>query len=310
MPYISMASIVSKETKNGVDVYVVKKIIPDEKIPALKNTYVKPSQIKLIIKKDADVFDESGELLLRFRKDKLSKTHADEFYDNVINFARKSTNNRGSASGSGTKNVWSNPKIMTNIIGYFDTLSPKQKQLLRLQGRTLRVPVRPTRFVADYPDKFEKLVPLVKEIDKYYKQYTPEQYAKQRKKANETHFKISGTAFTTITTNVNFRTTIHTDTGDDAEGFGNLAVIERGTYEGGETCFPQYGIGVDVRTGDVLYMNVHKAHGNLPMKNKSADATRLSIVCYLRKGVWERTRGKSRKFFETQVRTIRRIRGA
>jgi hypothetical protein len=305
-----MASVISKETKNGVDIYVVKKLIPDEKLTALKNTHVKPSQIDLIIKKDADVFDESGELLLRFRKDKLSRPNVDAFYDNVIIFARKTTNNRGSASGSGSgqKNVWSNPKIMTNIIGYFDSLSPQQKFRLKQQGKTMRIPVRPTRFLVDYPDKFEELIPLVREIDKYYKQYTPEQYAKQRKKANETQFKIDGTAFTTITTNVNFRTTIHTDTGDDAEGFGNLAVIERGTYAGGETCFPQYGIGVDVRTCDVLYMNVHKAHGNLPMKNKSADATRLSIVCYLRKGVWERTRGKSRKFRDAQVRTIRNIR--
>ena len=94
-----MASVISKETKNGVDIYVVKKLIPDEKLTALKNTNVKPNQIDVIIKKDADVFDESGELLLRFRKDKLSRTNVDAFYDNVINFARKTTNNRGSASG-------------------------------------------------------------------------------------------------------------------------------------------------------------------------------------------------------------------
>jgi hypothetical protein len=42
----------------------------------------------------------------------------------------------------------------------------------------------------------------VKEIDNCYKLYTPEYYAKQRKKANQTPFKIEGTSFTTITTNV------------------------------------------------------------------------------------------------------------
>jgi hypothetical protein len=42
------------------------------------------------------------------------------------------------------------------------------------------------------------------------------------RQANETHFRIGKTAFTTITTNVNFQTTVHTDKGDDAEGFAVL----------------------------------------------------------------------------------------
>jgi hypothetical protein len=93
---------------------------------------------------------------------------------------------------------------------------------------------------------------------------------------------------------------MHTDKGDDEEGFGNLVVLERGEYTGGETCFPQYGLGVDVREGDVLFMDVHEVHGNLPMKSvKPAEgekeAIRLSVVCYLRKKIWDKTRGKTRK---------------
>ena len=40
---------VIKENKNGVIIYYVDKLIPDNKMDALKNTHVKPSQIKLII---------------------------------------------------------------------------------------------------------------------------------------------------------------------------------------------------------------------------------------------------------------------
>ena len=101
---------------------------------------------------------------------------------------------------------------------------------------------------------------------------------------------------------------MHTDKGDDEEGFGNLTVIERGSYKGGETCFPQYGLGVNVRTGDILFMDVHQLHGNLPMHKKSADAERLSVVCYLRTKVWKLTRGKSRRFMETHNRTVKRLR--
>jgi hypothetical protein len=79
---------------------------------------------------------------------------------------------------------------------------------------------------------------LIQDVDKLYAKLTPDHYKLQRKKANQTHFKIPGTSFTTVTTNVNYQTSIHTDKGDDDDGFGNLAVIERGEYSGGETCFP------------------------------------------------------------------------
>lgn len=300
--------IIKKEKKGAITVYHVDKDYDDSKLVNVLNKKLKPSDIKDIIKEDADVYTKEGKLLLRFRKNKLNKKNIDEFYNNVIDFARNTTSNRGSATGSKTKNVYDNPRIMTNILGYFDKFSIKQKAMLRDKGHKIPLQVRETRFNMDYPEKFKKLVPLIKEIDKYYKEYAPEYYAKQRKKANQTPFKIDGTSFTTITTNVNFQTTVHTDKGDDEEGFGNLAVIERGKYSGGETCFPQYGIGVDVRTGDVIYMDVHKAHGNLPIRLESKDTERLSIVCYLRKKIWEQTKGKTKKFMTKHNQTIKNIR--
>jgi hypothetical protein len=161
----------------------------------------------------------------------------------------------------------------------------------------------------NYPEEYKKTVPLIKDVDELYAKLTPEQYKLQRKKANQTHFKIPGTSFTTVTTNVNFQTSIHTDKGDDQEGFGNLAVIERdGKYEGAETCFPQYGIGVDVRSGDILFMDVHQPHANLPMIKKDKDAIRLSIVCYLRTNVWLRTKNRTRRFYESHNKTVKNLR--
>jgi hypothetical protein len=298
---------IKKEKKGDLTIYHVDKLITDDKMETLKNTYVKPSQIKLTINHDADVYTQDGKLLLRFRKDKLTTNKIDEFYDNVIDFAQTKTSNRGSTSGSNKKSVWSNPKIMTNIIGFFDTFSPKQKYILKQQGKQI-LNVRECRFNMDNPEKFKKMVPLIKEIDEYYEKYIPDNYAKQKKKANQTPFKIPNTAFTTITTNVNFRTTIHKDKGDDAEGFGNLAVIEKGKYTGGETCLPQYGIGVDVRNNDILYMDVHEWHGNLPIKLIDKNATRLSIVCYLRYNIWEKTKHKTKKFMIKHNKTIKNLR--
>lgn len=300
--------IEKKEKKGSVTIYYVKKDYDDAQLHKIMNRKLKRNDIDVIIDHDADVYTEDGNLLLRFRKNKLNKNNIKEFYDNVIRFACSKTSNRGSTSGSKSKNVRDNPKTMTNIIGYFDKLSPQHKYIFKKKGIPLpKISVRETRFLSENPDKFNKLVPLIKEIDKYYKEYVPKNYEKQKKKANETPFKIGNTAFTTITTNVNFQTTVHTDKGDDIEGFGNLVVISEGKYKGGETCFPQYGIGVDVKETDVIFMDVHNPHGNLPIELETTNAKRLSVVCYLRKRIWEQTRGKTKKFMIKHNKTFKRM---
>lgn len=77
---------------------------------------------------------EEGKLLLKFRKNTLSKNHTSAFYDNVIKFALTPTSNRGSATGSKSKNVYDNPKIMTNIFGYFDRFLSNTKEKLSYCG--------------------------------------------------------------------------------------------------------------------------------------------------------------------------------
>ena len=281
-----------------------KKLISDEEMATLKNTFVKPSMIKTIIREDAEVYSPEGKLLLFFRKKKL--TGGQDFYSLVADYMKKRpSTNRGSASGSSTYNVKDNPKINTSILGYFDRWSPSQKFNFKQRHMSLPLEVRETEFLVKYPDKFKKMIPYIEQIDALYKNYVPDCYAKQYAKAKETPFRIANTSFTTITTNINFRTTIHTDKGDDEEGFGNLAVIERGKYAGGETCLPQYGVGVDVREGDILFMDVHEWHGNLPIVPKEKGAERMSVVCYLRKNVWNRTRNKSRRFMKQHNNKLR-----
>jgi hypothetical protein len=291
-------------------IYYLKKDYSDKESSEKLDHFLRRSNIDLFIDHDADVYDaETGSLLLRFRKDKLKKEDIDLFYENVINFAKGKTSNRGSSSGSKVKTSTENPKVMTNIIGYFDKYSSMQKHMFNKKGIPIpKISARPTKFLMYYPEKYKKILPLIRDIDKYYKEYIPEKYKKQIKKARQTPCRIDNTSFTTITTNVNYNTAVHTDKGDDIEGFGNLTVIERGQYEGGETCLPQYKVGVNVRTGDLLYMDVHQPHGNLPIVLKTKDAIRLSIVCYLRKSIWEQTKGKTKKWLTNHInKTIKRI---
>jgi len=285
----------------------VTKKMSDEEMKKLENTFLKPSQIDTILRDDVTVYTEDGKLLLLFRKKKL--TGGQEFYDAIADFTKKNpSTNRGTSSGSTSKNIRDNPKIQTTIIGYFDRWSPKQKYLFKKKGIATPLEVRETAFVADHPDKFAKMVPFIEQVDRLYKKYLPEYYEKQYKKAKETHFKIGDTAFTSTTVNLNFQTTIHKDKGDDDQGYGNLCVIEKGNYTGGETCLPQYGIGVDVREGDILLMDVHEWHANLPIKLEKG-AERMSVVCYLRKKLWERTRHKSRAFMKKHNQTVKSLKG-
>jgi len=300
--------IIKKENKNGIMIYTVKKDFEDDKMENKMNKFLKPTDIDTIIDHDADVYTEDGKLLLRFRKKVLTPSNIDLFYDNVISFAHNTSANRGSATGSKTKHINSNPRVMSNIFGYFDRWTPIHKVIFKKMGKTPSMTVRECRFNQDSPEKYKKTFPLIREIDNYYHKLAPEQYKLQRHKANQTYFKIPNTAFTTVTTNINYQTTTHTDKGDDEDGFGNLSVIERGEYTGGETCFPQYGVGVDVRTGDVLFMDVHQPHSNLPIHKKTEDTVRLSIVCYLRKNVWLTTKGKTKKVFENHNRTLKKMR--
>uniref|UniRef100_A0A6C0JGH6 2OGFeDO JBP1/TET oxygenase domain-containing protein n=1 Tax=viral metagenome TaxID=1070528 RepID=A0A6C0JGH6_9ZZZZ len=300
--------IIKTEKKDGVTIYTVEKDYDDKVLAKKMDKFLKPDDIKKIIREDADVYTAEGKLLLRFRKSKLNKEHADAFYENIIKFAKNVSGLRGSASGSKKKTLGQANKVMSNIFGFFDRWTPSQKMIFTKLGRKPSINVRECRFNMDHPEEYKKTIPLIEDIDRWYAKLTPEHYGHQIRKAKQTPFKIANTSFTTITTNVNFQTGLHTDKGDDDEGFGNLAVIERGSYTGAETCFPQYGVGVDVRGGDVLFMDVHQPHANLPMHKKSQDTIRLSIVCYLRKNVWLNSKNKTRKFMEKHNKTVKSMR--
>ncbi len=45
----------------------------------------------------------------------------------------------------------------------------------------------------------------------------------------------------------------------------SACVLQAGNNKGGYTVFPQYGIGVNVREGYFLSMDVHEYHDNTPI---------------------------------------------
>ena len=193
-----------------------------------------------------------------------------------------------------------NNQVASNPIGFYES----SKNFAEL-------PCRLTHFTRTNYKNYQEGLPFIQKIDSMFEKLIPEAYQKQLSRANEKiHLKIPETAFSTITINRNFRTALHKDAGDFSEGFGNLTVIERGSYHGGYTVFPQFGVGVDVRSGDFLAMDVHQWHSNTAIFETEGDKklnskldkvfndnpevgtvgldktyTRLTFVCYLREKI-------------------------
>ena len=99
-------------------------------------------------------------------------------------------------------------------------------------------------------------------------------------------------------------------------------MIERGKYHGGNTLFPRYKIGFNIRTGDYIEMDVHDWHCNTEMYETAEDKaynktlprvyyddpstgtlggdkdfTRISFVCYFREKLQDCTEGDTRKYY-------------
>ena len=284
----------------------VNPVLTDEQIRQLHGNFLNESYLKYpVINSDTIVKDENGETLLVFLKNVIPQNIAFEAYKSF----RKATylsNNRGQAAGPLPPELKMGDKIDGLTVGKIQgnrfyplkkdgTLSnsPKAKavysSIVGYADRYSRIPYcRTTEFTRKYFDEYKKTLPYVKYIGDLFARYIPERYEAQKKAWDNTHvdFKIPQTPFTTITVNKNFRTACHYDAGDLKEGFGNLGVLQAGDYKGAYTIIPKYGIGVDVRSCDVAFFDVHELHGNTEIK-PIGNAERISIVAYFREKMTE-----------------------
>jgi hypothetical protein len=149
---------------------------------------------------------------------------------------------------------------------------------------------RTTQFTKNEVEKWKNTIPLIKQADKQFKLLVPNRHKIQLQRAQLTsNYQIEDTAYSTITTNFDWRTACHKDRGDLEEGFGNLIVLEKSKsipgscedYKGGYLGFPKWGLCIDVRQGDFLCMDVHEWHCNTPINGEG----RLSVVFYLRENM-------------------------
>jgi len=305
--------------------FVCPKVKTDEEMKAKEGCWFEEKDLHVIVTESCDVYGMDGKggeiLLFKLRKQTIEPELCDLGFSSFKN-AAKPSRSRGAAAGPidsegvywSKRNLvdtkkWStkymngdtkskmtvNNAVSSNALGYYE------------KSPNFGLPCRMTHHAKNSIKKFTAGLPFIERIDSLYKELLPECHQRQHGRASSKEdFQINDTAFSTITVNRNFRTALHKDAGDF--GFGNLTVLEYGKYHGGYTCFPQWGVGFDLRQGDFVCMDVHQYHCNTPLYETEEDKAyndtlkdmyprdnpevgtagigkkynRLSFVCYLR----------------------------
>jgi 2-oxoglutarate-Fe(II)-dependent dioxygenase family protein len=256
----------------------------------------------LIEGRDTKVLKPDGSVLLYLRKNVLSKEALRSAW-NELETVNMLTSNRGVAYGikatnrklqngqlSKTKEVPKQHKVRSYILGYMD--------------RNARQPYcRKCSWNDHHPARWEKIIPLAQEVSHVFSKSVPERYEVQNQYARDASqdFVIPGTCFTTITVNKNFRTACHKDAGDLEAGFGVITLLRKGKFRGGTLVLPDFRVGVNFDTGDVLFFDVHEFHGNTKIYATTEGFQRCTMVFYFREGIkycgsareeWERAKNR------------------
>ena len=314
------------QTEGSVAKLIATEYYSEEELKTLKGTFLGDEYIHHIINEDTDIFDENGKFILSFRKNILTKNKIGfHNYKKFIGMSRgrglaagpinkdspyfkkrKLVDTKGirtrylTPSGNVSKMKVNNP-VSSVPLGYYDKLKgPLNKNL----------PCRLTSYTKNNFDNFKEGLEYIEEISYNYRDIRPEEYTNQFNRGYlKPDYMIDNTAFSTITLNRNFRTALHKDAGDYG-GIACLSVLEQGRWRGGLFMIPMYGLGINLREGDLLIADVHNWHCNSEIWTTKEDDiynnnmandfnhlnpelygnekySRISFVCYLREKLIE-----------------------
>jgi hypothetical protein len=256
----------------------LQRLISDEDLKTLSGDYLGDEYIIHAITSDVNIYDkDTNELLIAFRRKRLKTNHL--AWDNLSQLA-VAARGRGAAAGpiDPESTYWRKRKLIKTKKFKTSYLKPDgQPSKMYVSNQVCSTPIgyyekmkavgsdlpcRLTYQTALKLKNYQAGIPYIEEIDKWYRRLHPVQHCIQKARASQRpKYQIENTAFSTITINRNFRTGLHKDSGDFG-GYAMLSVLERGQYNGGLFMIPAYGLGIDLREGDVLCAKVSEYHAN------------------------------------------------
>ena len=232
--------------------------LTDTECDNFKGTYLGNDSYDTLIDEDCDYICQ-GKIVFKFRKNKFKEDLLKTAWDNCSKMA-KASRGRGAAAGPidpesvywkkrdiSWMNKWSavykvkdkktgemkpskmkvNNEVASNPIGYYGAT----------KGLGVNLPCRLSHYTKTKFD-FHNAIPFFQEISKSYEELMPDKFISQMERAKINDYHITGTPFSTITINRNFRTAVHKDSGDFG-GWACLTALEENKYHGGYFVLPE-----------------------------------------------------------------------
>lgn len=264
--------------------------LSDDAVKTLAGKVLGPADYDVLLTGAVFVRQPNGQPLCCYLPGVLTEAMSDDVYAVLHSLKGQRTTNRGLASGTRRMHRGSGDQLSTRtearpiastVIGSVDPMG--QSLYCRLTAWTGR----------NLP-QWETLHPLLRAIGDQFRQHVPDRYAVQAEHAARTDpaWVVEGTPFTTVTVNNSYPTGVHTDKGDLDAGFSTIACLRRGEYTGGQLIFPQFRVAADLHHGDLILMDAHQWHGNVPITCSCGSklngpcaecgAERISLVSYFR----------------------------
>lgn len=141
----------------------------------------------------------------------------------------------------------------------------------------------------DNPQAHELVLRYAKQVSTYYQQYNPDLYAEHQRQIERVlpEYTVRDSVFTSGIINKNNPLPYHHDTGNFKDVWSNMLVFKH-KVEGGHLAVPEYDACFELKNNSLLMFDGQSLiHGVTPIRKKSREGHRFSIVFYSLQQMWK-----------------------
>lgn len=148
-----------------------------------------------------------------------------------------------------------------------------------------------TGLASEFPNEHQTVSDGANIVEKYYRKHNPEVWSRHQDVLNQKEvlkqYRMSGSVFTSGIINKNNQLRYHRDQGNFKECWSNMLTFKK-DIEGGYLSVPEYGLGFQLKSKTLLMFDgARLVHGVTPIKYKSPEAYRYTIVYYALENMWK-----------------------